>query len=143
MTNQSTFLVTAGRGTTGRRVVRIRRGQGFAVRAASRSFEQYFAWLDQSSWGPALEGVDAVYLVPFDPVPLTPAFVRSAVETGVRRIVRGFAEEDARSFGRTLSPIRLGPDRHLSDGVWRALGREPRDFTDFVQGAGASGAWSN
>ncbi|WP_327136499.1 NAD(P)H-binding protein [Nocardiopsis sp. RV163] len=282
MTTQSTFLVTAGRGTTGRRVVRILREQGFTVRAASRSSEQYFDWLDQSSWGPALKGVDAVYLVPFDPEPLTPVFVRSAVEAGVRRIVllsgrgvdvpdyggegndavahhlageeavrasgvewtivrpgwfaqnfsegflrgdvlsgelrlsaadvpasfvdaediaavvaaaltgadhsgqvyelsgprsltmgevaseisggtgrdvryvplppeefvaelirQGYAEEDARSFERTLSPIRLGLDSHLSDGVRRALGRGPRDFTDFVRDAETSGAWDN
>ncbi|WP_435109844.1 NAD(P)H-binding protein [Nocardiopsis synnemataformans] len=281
MTTQSTFLVTAGQGITGRRATRILREEGFTVRAASRSSEQYFDWLDQSSWSPALEGVDAVYLVPFDPEPLTPAFVRSAVEAGVRRIVllsgrgvdvpgyggegndavayhlageeavrasgvewtivrpgwfaqnfsegflredvlggelrlptadvpasfvdaediaavaaaaltgaghsgqvyelsgprsltmgevaseisegtgrdvryvplspegfvaelirQGYAEEDARSFERTLSPIRLGLDSHLSGGVRRALGREPRDFTDFVHDAEASGAWN-
>ena len=34
-----------------------------------------------------------------------------------------------------------GRNAHLSDGVKRALGREPRDFSDYVQKAAANGAW--
>lgn len=36
-----------------------------------------------------------------------------------------------------------GRNAHLADGVQRALGRAPRDFTDFARGAAASGAWSS
>ena len=36
-----------------------------------------------------------------------------------------------------------GRNAHLSDGVQRALGRAPRDFTDFARAAAASGAWSS
>lgn len=36
-----------------------------------------------------------------------------------------------------------GRNAHLADGVQRALGRAPRDFTDFARGASASGAWSS
>lgn len=35
-----------------------------------------------------------------------------------------------------------GRNAYLSDGVRRALGREPRDFSEFCRGAAASGAWS-
>jgi uncharacterized protein YbjT (DUF2867 family) len=35
-----------------------------------------------------------------------------------------------------------GRNAHLADGVRRALGREPRDFTDHVRAAAAAGAWS-
>jgi uncharacterized protein YbjT (DUF2867 family) len=41
-------------------------------------------------------------------------------------------------FGEVLD----GRNANLADGVRRALGREPRDFSDFVREAVASGAWS-
>ena len=34
-----------------------------------------------------------------------------------------------------------GRNAHLTDGVQRALGREPRDFGDFARAAAASGVW--
>ncbi|MEM7446558.1 MAG: NmrA family transcriptional regulator, partial [Pseudomonadota bacterium] len=34
-----------------------------------------------------------------------------------------------------------GRNAHLTDGVQRALGRPPRDFTDFARAAAAAGAW--
>jgi uncharacterized protein YbjT (DUF2867 family) len=42
-------------------------------------------------------------------------------------------------FGEVLD----GRNAHLTDGVQRALGREPRDFRDFVKDAVVAGAWSN
>jgi uncharacterized protein YbjT (DUF2867 family) len=38
--------------------------------------------------------------------------------------------------------IRDGHDAHLSDGVQRALGREPRDFSEYVKTTAASGRWT-
>ena len=35
----------------------------------------------------------------------------------------------------------LGNDPYLNDGVKRALGREPRDFTDYARDAAATGVW--
>ncbi|MET8676948.1 NAD(P)H-binding protein [Streptomyces sp. NPDC004647] len=35
-----------------------------------------------------------------------------------------------------------GRNAHLTDGVQRALGREPRDFADFARDAAADGVWS-
>jgi uncharacterized protein YbjT (DUF2867 family) len=35
-----------------------------------------------------------------------------------------------------------GRNAHLSDGVHRALGREPRPFTDFARATAASGVWN-
>jgi uncharacterized protein YbjT (DUF2867 family) len=40
-------------------------------------------------------------------------------------------------FGEVLD----GRNAHLADGVQRALGREPRDFTDFAREAAATGVW--
>ena len=35
-----------------------------------------------------------------------------------------------------------GRNAHLADGVQRALGRQPRDFTDYANAAAASGIWN-
>ena len=35
-----------------------------------------------------------------------------------------------------------GRNAHLADGVQRALGREPRDFSEFARDAAATGVWS-
>jgi uncharacterized protein YbjT (DUF2867 family) len=35
-----------------------------------------------------------------------------------------------------------GRNAHLSDGVQRALGREPRDFTNYARAAAAAGVWN-
>jgi uncharacterized protein YbjT (DUF2867 family) len=35
-----------------------------------------------------------------------------------------------------------GRNAHVTDGVQRALGRPPRDFTEFARAAAASGAWN-
>ena len=40
-------------------------------------------------------------------------------------------------FGEVLD----GRNAHLADGVQRALGREPRDFSDYARDAAASGVW--
>ena len=42
-------------------------------------------------------------------------------------------------FGEVLD----GRNAHLTDGVQRALGREPRDFSEFVRDAAATGVWDN
>ena len=40
-------------------------------------------------------------------------------------------------FGEVLD----GRNAHLADGVQRALGREPRDFSDYARDAAATGLW--
>jgi hypothetical protein len=40
-------------------------------------------------------------------------------------------------FGEVLD----GRNAHLTDGVQRALGREPKDFADFARDAAAAGTW--
>jgi hypothetical protein len=41
-----------------------------------------------------------------------------------------------------FSEVLDGRNAHLTDGVQRALGREPRDFSEFARDAAASGAWN-
>ena len=40
-------------------------------------------------------------------------------------------------FGEVLD----GRNSHLADGVQRALGRKPRDFSDYARAAAATGVW--
>jgi uncharacterized protein YbjT (DUF2867 family) len=40
-------------------------------------------------------------------------------------------------FGEVLD----GRNAHLSDGIQRAVGREPRDFADYARDAAATGVW--
>jgi hypothetical protein len=41
-----------------------------------------------------------------------------------------------------FSEVLDGRNAHLSDGVQRALGREPRDFADYAWDAVAIGVWT-
>lgn len=45
-------------------------------------------------------------------------------------------------FSFLFGEILDGRNAHLTDGVQRALGREPRDFRDFARDAAAAGAWA-
>ncbi|MFI1226744.1 MULTISPECIES: NmrA family NAD(P)-binding protein [unclassified Streptomyces] len=91
-------LVIGATGTTGSRVVARLAAAGHRVRAASRSArlvpgaeEVRFDWGDPASHGPALTGVDRVYLVPPvgdpDPAEVMLPFLERARETGVGRAV--------------------------------------------------------
>ena len=41
-----------------------------------------------------------------------------------------------------FSTVLDGRNAHLTDGVKRALGREPKDFADYARDAAATGVWS-
>ncbi|QDG75504.1 NAD(P)H-binding protein [Labrenzia sp. PHM005] len=61
-----------------------------------------------------------------------------------------FHAEVARSSGEMIAGVITeiaretldGRNAHLTDGVQRALGRPPKDFTDYARDAARSGAWS-
>jgi uncharacterized protein YbjT (DUF2867 family) len=90
-------------GKTGHRVLSRLRARGIPARAASRSGDTRFDWNDRATWGPALAGVDAVYIayVPDLAVPgaaeTVAAFAEQAVGAGARRLVllSGRGEEEA------------------------------------------------
>jgi hypothetical protein len=41
-----------------------------------------------------------------------------------------------------FSEVLDGRNAHLANGVQRALGREPRDFTDYARDTTATGVWN-
>lgn len=147
----NTTLVLGGTGKTGRRVAQRLRARGLPVRVGSRSGQPPFDWDDQTTWAPTLRDVESVY-VTYSPdlaVPRAAATVGSfadlAVEPGARRLVllsgRGeegalLGEQAVRESGADWTILRSS-----WFGVQRALGREPRDFTDYARDAAATGVW--
>lgn len=80
-------LVLAATGKTGRRVAGQLAAAGHAVRPASRSSATPFDWADPATWGPALDGSGALYLVPpEEPMDLAP-FVAAVDASTVERLV--------------------------------------------------------
>ena len=82
-----TTLVLGASGKTGRRVAARLRLRGTPVRAASRSSRTRFDWSDPSGWGPVLQDVATVYVVP----PSVPGPVHELVDqaraAGVQHLV--------------------------------------------------------
>ncbi|WP_207782770.1 NAD(P)H-binding protein [Phytoactinopolyspora limicola] len=58
-------------------------------------------------------------------------------------VSRGLYDKETALVVASLAEyIRDGHDEHLSDGVQRALGRQPREFADYVATTVASGTWT-
>jgi len=96
-------LVLGGNGKTGRKVAERLSRLNIPVRIGSRNGNPRFDWMDESTWQPALKGMDAVY-VTFQPdlavpgtQPLIEAFARAAVQSGIKKLVllSGRGEEEA------------------------------------------------
>jgi uncharacterized protein YbjT (DUF2867 family) len=83
------ILILGGTGKTGRRLAQTLRGMDRPARTAARTGGDVgFDLGDPDTWGPALAGVSAAYLM--EPELRTvrlPAFVAAAVAAGVRRLV--------------------------------------------------------
>lgn len=105
------ILVIAATGKTGRRVADRLEAKGHAVRRASRSGDTPFDWNDEATWGPALAGTGAVYVVysPDLAVPAAPdaitTFTALAKAQGVERLVllSGRGEEAAERCERIVA----------------------------------------
>lgn len=116
------ILVLGGTGKTGRRVVTRLRQRGRTVRAASRAGQTRFDWGDESTWAPALEGVEAAYLIDSqgaDAAVTLGSFSALAVTGGVERLVLLSARDWAVSGGEEM----LGVERAVQDsgGQWTVL----------------------
>ncbi|MDH2393923.1 NAD(P)H-binding protein [Streptomyces sp. HNM0663] len=117
----TTALVTAATGKTGRRVTDRLRALGLTVRAGSRRGEVRFDWEDDSTWAAALRGADAAYVAYYPDLAAPGAdgamrtFGRLAERAGVDRLVllsgRGepeaaAAESALRESGVPLTVVR-------------------------------------
>ncbi|MEV7727432.1 NAD(P)H-binding protein [Streptomyces sp. NPDC087917] len=108
--NEPIILVTGGNGKTGRRVAERLSARGRAVRVGSRTGDPAFDWNVPATWGPALEGVDRVYVTYYPDlafpgaVEQIGAFAGAAVAAGARRLVllSGRGEEVAQRAEESL-----------------------------------------
>ncbi len=98
MSDPGATLVIGATGTTGRRVTAGLVSEGHRVKAGGRTATPVegaeavrFDWNEPATWGPALGGVDRVYLVPpigsCDPAAVMLPFLRQARAAGVLRAV--------------------------------------------------------
>ncbi len=116
MTNNETILVTGGNGKTASRIVERLTARGIDVRRGSRSSSPAFDWEDQSTWGPALDGVTAAYVTYYPDLAFPGAsdtigeLARTALDHGVRRLVllSGRGEQGAQRSEQEL--INSGAD---------------------------------
>ncbi|WP_136618446.1 MULTISPECIES: NAD(P)H-binding protein [Mesorhizobium] len=87
------ILILGGTGKTGRRLAERLTAHGTPVRIGSRAGSPRFDWKVPATWGPAMQGVSAVYIsyYPDIAVPgaaeVVDAFAKLAVANGVTRLV--------------------------------------------------------
>lgn len=106
----TTTLVLGGTGKTGRRVVERLRRRGVPVRVGSRRGSPPFDWENPATWGPALDGVGAVYISyhPDLAVPGAPEAVRAFADAALDRqahrlvLLSGRGEEEAQRAERSV-----------------------------------------
>jgi len=53
----------------------------------------------------------------------------------------GLPAEDAAELSQLLDEVLDGRNAHTADGVHHALGRPPRDFSDYVRATAGTGVW--
>lgn len=100
----TTITVLAATGKTGRRVADRLEPLGHEVRRASRSSAVRFAWEEPDTWGPAIDGVEALYLVPPDPGGDVAPFLDRLAGSTVERVVLLSARHPAQS-GDDFLPV--------------------------------------
>ncbi|MEU5160808.1 NAD(P)H-binding protein [Streptomyces sp. NPDC020875] len=116
----ASVLVLGGTGKTGRRVADELRRRGRTAVVASRSGGEdrpgtvRFDWADPSTWEPALDGVDAVYVVDSQG-PDAPAEVRAFVELAGRSGVRRLVLLSARVWGELDVPGALDTENAVRE----------------------------
>lgn len=66
----------------------------------------------------------------------------SIAEYALELTQHGFSEDEALPVAQLIADVLDGRNATLTDGVQRALGREPRDFTEFAERETAAGTWS-
>src|SRR5689334_22113712 len=92
-TTQKPILILGGTGKTGRRLAERLTAKRIPVRIGSRAGTPAFDWSVKETWGPALEGIGAVYISYYPDIAVpgaaetVEAFARLAVERGIKRLV--------------------------------------------------------
>ncbi|CAH2401227.1 NAD(P)H-binding protein [Mesorhizobium escarrei] len=92
-TTRKPTLILGGTGKIGRRLAERLTARGLPVRIGSRSGTPSFDWEDNATWGPAMQGVGAVYISYYPDLSVpgaaeaVGAFANLAVQNGITRLV--------------------------------------------------------
>ncbi|MFJ3203698.1 NAD(P)H-binding protein [Streptomyces sp. NPDC086989] len=137
--SQTQTLVIGGNGKTGRRVAQKLRLRGLPVRIGSRTGAPAFDWNAPGTWGPALEGVDRVYVTYYPDLGFPGAaeqigaFSEAAVAAGARRLVllSGRGEEAAQRAEEALKAS--GADWTVVRASWFAQNFDEGFFLESVR----------
>ena len=136
----NTILVLGGTGKTGRRIAARLRERGIDVRIGSRSATPPFDWNDESTWGPSLAGVGAVY-INYSPDLAMPgatdairALTEHAKQAGIGRLVllSGRGEAEAQHCERIVADS--GIDWTVVRASWFNQNFSEGAFADMVNG---------
>jgi uncharacterized protein YbjT (DUF2867 family) len=137
-TDHPTILVLGATGKTGRRIVDRLQARGVPVRVGSRSAQPPFDWDDETTWTPALAGIEAVY-VSYYPDVAAPgasdrirAFAAAARAAGAGHLVllSGRGEEEAQASERIIQDA--GVDWTILRASWFAQNFSESFFLDGV-----------
>jgi len=118
------ILVIGATGKTGSRVLQRLTKLGWPVQRASTSSDPKFDWNDSTTWKPALENINAVY-VSFYPdlampgtVEIIKSFTNTAVKSGVKQLVllSGRGEEEAQACEKLI--MNSGVDWTIVRASW-------------------------
>ncbi len=71
------------------------------------------------------------------------SYVPLSAERYLAELATQLPPDLARSLTELFLEVLDGRNAYLGDGVQRVLGRQPRDFSDYVRAAAASGIWSS
>jgi uncharacterized protein YbjT (DUF2867 family) len=66
----------------------------------------------------------------------------SAEDFAAELVTHGMPEQHAVPVSELIADVLDGRNAHLTDGVQRALGRAPRDFSDYARDTAATGVWN-
>lgn len=133
------ILVIGGSGgMTGRRVAQRLIARGIPVRNGSRSADPPFDWENRATWGPALSGVDAVYIAYSPDIAIPGAvdaireLVAIAEDRGVRCLVliSGRGEEEAERAEEVVQASRI--DSTIVRASWFAQNFSENFFVEGV-----------
>lgn len=113
-----------------------------SVAAAALTQESHRSQTYELSGPRAISIAEAVEIIEREVGRPIRAHAATAEEYRAFLVERYFSPEAADGSVAMSEFIRSGEDVRLSDGVQRALGREPRDFVEYVRDAVASGAWA-
>jgi uncharacterized protein YbjT (DUF2867 family) len=138
---QQTTLVLGGTGKIGRRVAQRLKARGNPTRVGSRSGEPPFDWGDELA-GPRLltfaEAIGEIAGATGRKILYVPVSVK---EYASMLSEQGVPAEFVGMLTYLFSEVLDGRNAYLTDGVRRALGREPKVFGAYARYAAATGIW--